>query len=203
MDMRLHRIDVSELLHRDCENTRGTGRDRRARAREFVDVFGIHEHEGKVRDQVLALKYRGKTGIGAHFGRDIATVARAEVPFVNQVTWAPTTRERASKRGFDQAECIARHAAAWMQLPARRLLRRVNGGSQTHASRRERLERPAFTARPAVRGHVLVVDDVVTTGATFVAACRALLAAGAVHVTCIAVSWTPPSEGRFSAGSVR
>jgi predicted amidophosphoribosyltransferase len=68
----------------------------------------------------------------------------------------------------------------------------VDGGTpQTGRSRRERLTGPAFVARRRVRGAVLVVDDVVTTGATLRAAEAALQQAGARAVHCLAAAATP------------
>ena len=83
-------------------------------------------------------------------------------------------------------------AVAWrLGVPCRRLLRRTDGPPQTGRTRAERLEGPAFVARRRVKGAVLLVDDVVTTGATLRAADAALRAAGAETVHCIAAAATP------------
>lgn len=110
------------------------------------------------------------------------------------VTWAPTTPDRRGERGFDQAELIARHLGAMLGLPVRRLLRRTSTGHQTGSPRATRLDGPVFVARPARGIHVVVVDDVVTTGATFMAAVAALEQAGAAGVDCVAVASTPFPE---------
>lgn len=162
-----------------------------------IHVFGIREHEGSVRDLVLGLKYGAQKGAAVRLAEIVATAVRSEIApsDIARVTWAPTTDARRTTREFDQAELIARHLGAMCGLRVRRLLRRINTGSQTASSRAERLARPEFVARPGVRGHVLVIDDVVTTGATFVAAARALVVAGASAVTCVAPSWTPDHRG--------
>lgn len=163
------------------------------------EIYGAGEHAGHLRELVLGLKYGGDTGLAQELGFLVAEAIRIAEGVPDRITWAPTTRTRALARGFDQAELIARHAAAYTGLPFRRLLRRTNEGSQTSSSRTERLQRPCFVARPGLRGHVLVVDDVVTTGATFVAATRALLASGARRVTCVAASWAPDPRESISA----
>ena len=92
---------------------------------------------------------------------------------------------------MDHAELIARHVGVLLALPTKRLLRRVNTISQTGLDRDERLMSPDFVARPLGRRcHVLIIDDVVTTGGTFRAAMRALVEVGAQSVVCVAPSRT-------------
>jgi predicted amidophosphoribosyltransferase len=110
---------------------------------------------------------------------------------VDVVTWAPTTAARRRARGFDQGELIARFVAAELCLPCRRFLRRRPGLPQTGRSAADRWSGPDFLVRRAPPGRVLVVDDVVTTGATVAAAARALRAAGASRVVVLALSRTP------------
>jgi predicted amidophosphoribosyltransferase len=70
-------------------------------------------------------------------------------------------------------------------------LRRINTISQTGLDRDERLISPEFVARPLGRHrNVLIIDDVVTTGATFRAATRVLVGVGAQSVVCVAPSRT-------------
>jgi predicted amidophosphoribosyltransferase len=112
---------------------------------------------------------------------------------VDLVTWAPTSASRRRERSYDQAEVLARAVAWRLGVPCRRLLRRADGSPpQTGRTREERLDDgPAFEARRRVRGTVLLVDDVVTTGATLRAAEAALRAAGAEAVHCVAAAATP------------
>ena len=112
------------------------------------------------------------------------------------MTWAPTSAKRRRHRGFDQGEEIARTVAWQLGLPCRRLLdRRGVSVTQTGQTRAERLDAPEVAARPDVAGtSVLVVDDVVTTGATLHAARDALLQQGARDVVLAAVASTPSSS---------
>lgn len=155
-----------------------------------VDYFGLFDHEGTVRETILQLKYEAKrsnAAVLATFAMDALPPVREPMHFV---TWAPTTSRRHIERGFDQSELIARHFAAQMKVKHSRLLRRVNDGSQTGSGRNERLVRPEFVARPNVCGkNILVVDDVMTTGATMRAASEALVHAGASYVMCLCISW--------------
>jgi predicted amidophosphoribosyltransferase len=89
------------------------------------------------------------------------------------------------------AELLARRVARHLRVPCRRLLVRAPGPAQTGRSAADRWAGPAFTARWAARGTVLVVDDVVTTGATMAAAARSLRSVGAEQVVVLALARTP------------
>ncbi len=145
---------------------------------------------GPGRRLLLALKYGNAKPVVRSLAGAMARRARRHE--VDVVTWAPTSASRRRHRGYDQAEVLARAVARRLGVPCRGLLRRVDDGPpQTGRSRHERLAGPAFVARRRVRGAVLVVDDVVTTGATLRAAEAALHRAGASAVHCLAAAATP------------
>ena len=156
-----------------------------------VHILGVEPHEGHTRELVLGLKY-GKKRSNARSLADIVAEAVGWDGFTcDVVTWAPTTSRHQQDRGMDHAELIARHVGVLLALPTKRLLRRVNTVSQTGLDRDERLISPEFVARPLGRHrNVLIIDDVVTTGATFRAATRALVEVGALSVVCVAPSRT-------------
>jgi predicted amidophosphoribosyltransferase len=152
--------------------------------------------DGVARQVVLGLKYRNRRAVARHLARFM--VRRLHLGTVDLVTWAPTSPARARTRGFDQAELLARAVARELGVPCRRLLYRSHGVAQTGRSRAQRLDGPSFRARPPRSGlRVLLVDDVVTTGATLLAARDALRAVGVASVTCVAAAATP------SGGAVR
>jgi len=153
--------------------------------------MGVEPHEGHTRELVLGLKY-GKKRSNARSLADIVVEAVGWDGFTcDVVTWAPTTSRHQQDRGMDHAELIARHVGVLLVLPTKRLLRRVNTVSQTGLDRDERLISPEFVARPLGRHrNVLIIDDVVTTGATFRAAIQAIVAVGALSVVCVAPSRT-------------
>ena len=98
------------------------------------------------------------------------------------VTWAPTTDARRRARGFDHGAVLAAALARSIGRGSRSTLRRLDARPQTGRDRAARIAGPRFVARRAVRGPVLLVDDVVTTGSTVAGAARALRAAGASAV---------------------
>jgi ComF family protein len=112
----------------------------------------------------------------------------------------PLSPTRLRERGFNQALELARHLAPH-KTHAHTLLRRGDSAHQVGASRQERLDhvRDAFWVAPervsAVRGQrVVLVDDVMTTGASMNEAARALRVAGAVHITGLVLARTEERE---------
>lgn len=149
---------------------------------------------------VTSLKYRNQRSVVPWAGRVLAELLSVAeptrtVPHVDAgapvVTWPPTAGSRRRARGYDQARLLARATAGSAGMVCRPLLARVPGPSQTGRTREERLTGPVFRARGAVPPAVVLVDDVVTTGATLGAAARALRAAGAEEVLAVVLAATP------------
>jgi competence protein ComFC len=147
---------------------------------------------GRVRDVLLGFKYRNRRAVAGHLAGLLVNRLVATGRRVDLVTWAPTSGRRRRERGFDQAELVARQVARQLGVPCRRLLERVGDGPQTGRDRLGRLRGPTFRAHPRVpAARLLVVDDVITTGATLAAARAALLRAGATEVVPAAFAATP------------
>ena len=151
-------------------------------------------YSGAVRELVARAKYRRRHAALAWLADAMVAALDESASGVDVVTWAPTTDARRRSRGFDQAEVLARAVATRRRLPVRSLLRRAGDGHQTGRSRAERIHAPAFVPRPAAvvaARRILVVDDVVTTGATLTAAGLALRGAGATAVLGVAAARRP------------
>ncbi len=160
------------------------------------DVVAAVPFTGRARDVLLGFKYRNRRQLAHHFAGLLVNRLIAEgfrATDFDVVTWAPTSRQHAHRRGFDQAEVVARRLAAQLGLPCRRLLERDRGSRpQTGLARVDRLHGPVFRAHPGVRERrVLLIDDVVTTGSTLRSAAAALRHAGATTVQRAAVATTP------------
>ncbi len=152
-----------------------------------LDVVGaktaeaLCSHEGTGRRLVHALKFADDRRIARWFGQSLAPTVGEAGP-IDVVTWMPTTPGRRAARGYDQAERVAVALGRSLSLPVRAVLVR-RSGVQTGFERSLRLAGPRFDSVRLVRGRrVVVVDDVVTTGGTAIAAVEALRSAGAVEV---------------------
>jgi ComF family protein len=111
------------------------------------------------------------------------------------VTAVPTVSSHIRERGYDHTELIARQFAKLRSLPYSSLIERHDSYTQHFASRRERLAhaRKAFKASGSPE-QVLLIDDIVTTGATAQAAAKALRDAGGKHIH-IAIIARQPLDG--------
>ena len=151
--------------------------------------------DGVARQAVLSLKFHNRRGVA----RQLAAlmVRRLHPADIDLVTWAPTSAGRAGRRGFDQAELLARAVARELGVPCRRLLYRAHGAAQTGRSRAARLEGPTFRARGSRRSpRVLLVDDVVTSGATLTEVAGVLGRSCGSTVLGAAVAATPRGRRR-------
>lgn len=168
------------------------------------DVIAAVPFVGRPRDVLLNFKFRNRRQLAHHLAGLVVNrlLEHGVRPHdIDVVTWAPTSSARRHRRGFDQAEVVARRVALQLGVPCRRLLRRDGAAPpQTGLARAHRLHGPTFTAAPGAAGRrVLVVDDVVTTGSTLRSAARALDQAGAARVVKSAVATTPAIVSRASA----
>lgn len=104
------------------------------------------------------------------------------------ITWVPGRQAGIKERGFDHAEVLARAAGVRLGLPVTPALETVSDRpdqTELSAANRRRNLAGAFTAR-ACTDSMIVVDDLITTGASASAAADALLAAGAARVEVLA-----------------
>jgi len=132
-----------------------------------------HDYRGALATAIVAAKVGGARAAWPGLARPLAERLAVEDPEVDVVTWVTTAATRVRERGTDHAEVIARDVAGHLGLPVLRLLdaRARRGGGDRYRG-----------VLPLPATDVLLVDDVLTTGATALAAARALARAGAGRV---------------------
>jgi ComF family protein len=159
-----------------------------------TDVRVPYEHGGSLASAIHHAKYGDHADVAHKLGRllrEALAELRSEVDLVVPV---PLHRKRLAKRGYNQAAEMA--AALGLPVAQRTVLRVRDTRSQVglHRADRQANVREAFVVtRPRrLEGRrVLVVDDVVTTGATIGEVARVIRAAGATDVQCAALACAP------------
>ncbi|MFT5682627.1 MAG: putative amidophosphoribosyltransferase [Myxococcota bacterium] len=148
-------------------------------------------YDGPLGAWVRQGKYQGDPSAFTAMGKRLAEAGVGRLPRVDAVTPVPVPWRRRMKRGFDQAELLARAVGRPLGIPVRRMLRRVDPTEQSTRSTRQRAvgARGAFAhVGPPAPERVLLIDDVITSGATARACAEALLCEGGrrIHLLCVA-----------------
>ncbi len=166
---------------------------------EWCAPFG-----GVVRRALHELKYGGETRLAVPLGQAIARRWTRVAAGGDVLVPVPVHADRARRRGYDQAELLARAAAAELGLPCAPILERTRATiAQFDLDRSTRATNVhgAFQLRPRTGGGatgaaahplagrwIVLVDDVVTTGATLSACAAPLVSAGAIGVSAVTVA---------------
>jgi ComF family protein len=159
----------------------------------FDSAFTYGSYEGALRKLIHLLKYDGMRPLARPFGDFLARALPRDQRF-DLVVPMPLHWRRRWDRGFNQAELLACEVAKRWNVPVRNIARRTRATSPqaglTHAKRRANVT-GAFSVKRGTRldgMRVLLVDDVLTTGASAGACARALKRAGARHVVLVTVA---------------
>ncbi len=152
-------------------------------------------YEEKVRGSLLRFKFSNARSYSKVYGAMLAMKLQRELPDFDILTWVPISRLRKWRRGYDQVYLIAQTVAAELGVAPVPTLKKVrNNPPQSRlgdASRRRANVLGAYRAinPQALEGkRVLLLDDIITTGATAGECARVLLTAGAKEVHCAAVA---------------
>jgi ComF family protein len=173
---RCRTASVDFLTCKDCRNSSA-----------LRQVRAVTVYEKLAKDLVWKLKF-------AHAHSAAREIAAVMDPLVNHqkqhdllIVPVPTATTRTRQRGYDQARLLARELALSARRPYADVLARQNQAHQVGASRQQRLQQLAAAFRitkpqQVKNAAVLLIDDVVTTGATLEAAAAVLKTAGARHI---------------------
>lgn len=162
---------------------------------QFLDSFtAVWYYKGYVRRSLLHFKFYGKRHFAAAYGRLLAErVANGHPEGFDLLTWVPVSRLRKLRRGYDQVELIAIAVGkelGMVPVPALKKVRhnRAQSSLADAAARRANVLGAYRCVQNVTGKRVLLLDDILTTGATAREAARTLKSMGAKEVHCAAVA---------------
>ncbi|NLW12880.1 MAG: ComF family protein [Clostridiaceae bacterium] len=170
-----------------------------------ADIFAACDYEGRLRRCLIDLKFYGRTGMARPLAAILARAIRCLRIDPDAIAAVPLHSTRLKERGYNQAGLLAAYCADLITRPdiSELMLRVKNTERQSEqADRFARMDnlQGAFSLdltktrqleNLLLHRHILLIDDVLTTGATMMEAARPLLEQGAV-VSCIAVASDHP-----------
>lgn len=155
------------------------------------------EYDGDVRQSILRYKFQGLSFYSSVYTELMSSVLDADEYACDVITWVPLSRKRLRTRGYDQAKLLAEGFAKNTELPCIPLLKKVrNTAPQSGTRKREERSTNIRDAYQAVnetemnKKVVLLLDDIVTTGATLSECAGVLKSAGAKQVKALTLART-------------
>ena len=183
-----------------CDDCRGSISYTSGGGRQSGDFYTVCVsplyYEGEVRKSLLRYKFKEATGYAQPYGELIAECVREHLTEgYDLISWVPLSRQRYKERGYDQAMLLALAAALELNDVAVSTLEKVRDVEKQSLMGSEEKRRANISGvyrvadRELIEGkRILLIDDIVTTGATLSECARTLLEGGAKEVLCAALA---------------
>lgn len=163
---------------------------------EYAQGKALWVYKAEVKNSIYRFKYQGRREYASYYGAELVRVYGGWIRRhgVQAVIPIPVSKSRRRQRGYNQAALVAREVGRRMGLPVyEHLLLRVRDTKvQKELSGEERKNnlKKAFKTREnkVQLDHILLIDDIYTTGSTMNEAAKELLRAGVLEVYCLSIS---------------
>lgn len=170
---------------------------------EKVAAYFYFAPKSGVAQLIYGVKYHGRANIAIELGEMLADEMQDFFDDIDCIVPLPISIKRRMKRGYNQSDMIARGVSKATGIPieSHAVIRRYFETSQTHLTRIERRENvdDVFVLKDAdaLHGkHVLIVDDVITTGATTISCAEQILKAGNVKVSILSLGYSAKQKAQ-------
>ncbi len=191
-------LEKGALLCPDCQSALPwlTGERAFRRVELTEGCWSVLGYEGAVRKSIHGYKFSGKSGRSKPFGALMSQCLVDHGVEFDLITWPNLSQKRLRQRGYDQAELLAREIGTRLGKPAARTLEKTERPAQSGLEGPEARKVNLLGAYTAVEPErfqgkrLLLVDDIVTTGATLTECAGTLRAAGSGAVICITLART-------------
>lgn len=167
---------------------------------EFERCVSPFYYDGLVRKSIISFKFRAKKAYAAAYAEFAARIIEKEYSGIcfDFIACVPLTKTELKERGFNQSEVFARALSGRLNLPFKNILVKphdVKPQRTLNSTQRWDNIADAFSALHDIGGAtVLLVDDIITTGATLSDCARALKSSGAKEVFCATIACVRPCE---------
>ena len=163
----------------------------------FAQCYSVTDYAGEVADSLKRYKFQGMRQYAGPYGRLLAMqLLRMNAQF-DILSWVPVSKKRQRKRGFDQSYLLAKTVADELGIQYERTLEKLRdnpaqSGLKGAEARRANVLNAYCAVEPErfANCRVLLIDDIMTTGATLSECSRVLLTAGAASVVCATAAVT-------------
>ncbi len=179
-----------DAIHNGRERLNGS----KLLVQHFYSMF-LFSKNVNTRRVIHQIKYHGRTDLALYLGRLLADHWSLQAKEIDFLVPVPLHPKRAMQRGYNQSEWIARGVSQQTGIPvvANALKREGKASSQTTKSRSERMVsiEKAFWGKAQcfpIGSHILLIDDIITTGATLQAAIDALAQTGCATVSVLSLA---------------
>lgn len=162
-----------------------------------LTVLSAMEYRDGFRHTLHRYKFKSEFGLSRQIGRLMADVF-SDKPDCDAVTWVPMSKAKKRLRGYDQSELLAKAVAKQLGVPCVCLLEKTRETDTQHelgrADRAENIKNAYRASSTAGGRDIILIDDIVTTGATLCECAAELYAAGAKSVLGLCAADTPDKK---------
>lgn len=184
-------------LCRKCRQNLPAVQETVKRGQFFDPCYCLYYYENEVAESIRRFKFRGQQQYAEAYGRLLAMLLLREKAEFDVLSWVPISKKRARERGYRQTMLVAAEVGKALNLPAVQTLEKIRNNPPQSSLRKP--EERQGNVRGVYRAwkpenfkgkRVLLIDDVITSGATLSECSYTLLQAGAAKVSGAAVAVT-------------